>query len=132
MKIAAGVLIKNPDDSNLFLALKKKNNNPDGSLSLPCGKLEDDELPHHGARRECLEETGYSVIIPMINPYLGHDRVNNNIVWVYFAEIDDSFPAEKPQEPAEGEVVWATAEELSLGYFGEINKPVLKYFGFIS
>lgn len=131
MKIAAGVLVQSPDNSGLFLAIRKKNNNPLGDLSLPCGKLEDNEIPHHAARRECLEETGYSITFPMLNPYLGLDRKNNYIVWVYFAEIDSSLQKEAPKEPVEGEIVWATAQELSSGSFGEINKPILKHFGFL-
>ena len=128
MKIAAGVLTKNPIDSNLFLAFKRKKSNGSG-VSLPCGKLEEGETPDQAARRECREETGWNVFFHMLMPYIGFNQDDGYEVWIYSADLDEEFGRILPKSLEEGEMVWATAEELIAGPYGEFNRQVFQHFG---
>jgi 8-oxo-dGTP pyrophosphatase MutT (NUDIX family) len=127
MKIAAGVLIKNSLDSNLFLAFKRAKSDNQG-VSLPCGKSDDGEDPYQTARRECLEETGWTVIFHMLEPYVSFDKKDGFQVWIFSADIDEEFGRVIPKSPNEGEAVWATKEELISGPYGEFNRLALSHF----
>lgn len=127
MKIAAGVLVKSPVDSTLFLAFKRKKSE-DAGVSLPCGKSEDGEMPDQTARRECREETGWSVFLHMLKPYIGNND-DGFQVWVYSAALDEELGRVLPKSYDEGEMVWATAEELIAGPYGEFNRQVFQHFG---
>jgi len=129
MKVAAGVLIKNPLDSSLFLAFKRSKGNPDGGVSLPCGKSEWGEDPAQTAHRECLEETGWMVNLHMLEPFFSQEESDGFGVWIYSGDLNEEVPKEPPKFPEEGEVVWATAEDLISGPYGEFNRLALKHFG---
>jgi ADP-ribose pyrophosphatase YjhB (NUDIX family) len=131
MKIAAGVLIKNPLDSSLFLAFKRSKGNPDGGVSLPCGKSEWGEDPAQTAHRECLEETGWMVNLHMLEPFFSQEESDGFGVWIYSGDLNEEVPKEPPKFPEEGEVVWATAEDLISGPYGEFNRLALKHFGVV-
>jgi 8-oxo-dGTP pyrophosphatase MutT (NUDIX family) len=127
MKIAAGVLIKNPIDFNLFLAFRRKKSDNSG-VSLPCGKSEDGETPDQTAKRECREETGWGVFLHMLTPYIGNND-DGFQVWIYSADLDEEFGRVLPKSADEGQMVWATAEELMAGPYGEFNRQVFQHFG---
>lgn len=82
MKIAAGVLVKNPNDPSLFLSFKRKKSEH-GGASLPCGKADDGEAPHQTAQRECLEETGWTVFLHMLHPFVAYDEKDGYQVWIF-------------------------------------------------
>ena len=131
MKIAAGVLIKNPLDSNLFLAFRRSKDNLNGGVSLPCGKSEEGEDPAQTAHRECLEETGWMVNLHMLEPFFSQEEGDGFGVWIYSGDLNEEVSKESPKFPEEGEVVWATAEDLISGPYGEFNRLALKHFGII-
>jgi ADP-ribose pyrophosphatase YjhB (NUDIX family) len=131
MKVAAGVLIKNPLDSSLFLAFKRSKGNPDGGVSLPCGKSEWGEDPAQTAHRECLEETGWMVNLHMLEPFFSQEESDGFGVWIYSGDLNEEVPRESLKFPEEGEVVWATAEDLISGPYGEFNRLALKHFGVV-
>lgn len=127
MKLAAGVLVKNPLEPTLFLGFKRKKSEGSGS-SLPCGKSEEGETPDQTARRECKEETGWNVFLHMLTPYIGNND-DGFQVWIYSADLDEEFGRVLPKSADEGEMVWATAQDLIDGPYGEFNRQVLQNFG---
>jgi 8-oxo-dGTP pyrophosphatase MutT (NUDIX family) len=126
-KIAAGVLVQNPINSDLYLGFKRKKSEGSGS-SLPCGKSEEGETSDQTARRECKEETGWNVFLHMLTPYIGNND-DGFQVWIYSADLDEEFGRVLPKSADEGEMVWATAEELIAGPYGEFNRQVFLHFG---
>lgn len=131
MKIAAGVLVQNPDNPNLFLSIIKDRNNPSGGCSLPCGKLESNELPYQAAQRECLEETGYTIQFPMLMPFVHKNIKDGFMVWIYLSHLSEDILPIKPKDPKEGEVVWSTIDDLLSGPYADLNRLALINFGFI-
>ena len=127
MKIASGVLVKNPLESTLFLGFKRKKSEGSG-VSLPCGKSEEGETPDQTARRECKEETGWNIFLHMLTPYVGNND-DGFQVCIYSADLDEEFGRALPKSADEGEMLWATAEELIAGPYGEFNRQVLQHFG---
>ena len=128
MKVAAGVLVQNPIESSLFLGFKRKKSEGSG-VSLPCGKSEEEETPDQTARRECLEETGWNVFFNILKPYVGTNPDDGFQVWIFSADLDEDFGRALTKSDDEGEMVWATAEELIAGPYGEFNRQVLQHFG---
>jgi len=128
MKVAAGVLVQNPIESSLFLGFKRKKSEGSG-VSLPCGKSEDGETPDQTARRECLEETGWNVFFNILKPYVGINLDDGFQVWIFSADLDEDFGRALTKSDDEGEMVWATAEELMAGPYGEFNRQVFTHFG---
>ncbi len=128
MKVAAGVLVRNPLDSNLFLAFKRTKSGNLG-VSLPCGKLEEGESPDQAARRECREETGWEVFFHLTDAFISTDEKDGYEVWIFSADLDEEVGKILPKSKDEGESVWATAEELIAGPYGEFNRQALLYFG---
>lgn len=126
-KIAAGVLVRNPVNSDLYLGFKRSKSDGSGP-SLPCGKSEDGETPDKTARRECKEETGWNVFFHMLNPYVGSND-DGFQVWIYSADLDEESGRALPKFSSEGEAVWITAEELVAGPYGEFNRQVFLHFG---
>lgn len=111
-KEAAGVLVQR---AGKILAVRRK----DGSIGLPCGKVEADEGVEEAAERECLEETGYKVSA-IVDEYRSKDGEYN--VYIFSAIV------KKDQQGHELEVLWLTPSELCVGRFAEFNKDVLEYF----
>ena len=130
MKIAAGVLVRNPIELSLFLAFKRTKSDNHGA-SLPCGKSDNGEDPYQTARRECLEETGWTIIFHMLDPYISLDEKDGFQVWIFSADIDEELGRISPKFPREGEAIWATAEELISGPYGEFNRLALSHFNII-
>ena len=128
IRVAAGVLVQNPNDPRLYLAFKRKKSEGSG-VSLPCGKSDDGELPHQTAYRECLEETGWSIFIHMLNPFIAKNEKDGFTVWIFSADLDEESSKALQKNPDEGDAVWATAEELIAGPYGEFNRQALMYFG---
>jgi ADP-ribose pyrophosphatase YjhB (NUDIX family) len=72
------------------------------SLELPSGHVEEGETPEEAARKELLEETGYTggrfELLTTLSPAIG--RFTNRM-WCYF--VADAHPSGKPgHEPEEG------------------------------
>lgn len=59
--IAAGVVLRAPDGSILFLKRSPDEKNFANHWALPGGGIEEDESPDVAARRECFEETGHAI-----------------------------------------------------------------------
>jgi len=127
-KVAAGVLVQHPNDPSLYLAFKRKKSGSSG-VSLPCGKSDDEELPHQTAHRECLEETGWTVFLHMLDPFIAKDEKDEFTVWIFSADLDEESCKRLQKNPDEGDAVWATAEELIAGPYGEFNRQALINFG---
>jgi 8-oxo-dGTP pyrophosphatase MutT (NUDIX family) len=130
-KVAAGVLVQNPVDSRLYLAFRRKKSG-DSGVSLPCGKSEDGEQVYQTARRECLEETGWSVFLHMLEPFCSENESDGFTVWIFSGDLDEERGKIRSKSSEEGEAVWATAEELIAGPYGEFNRRALIHFGKIS
>jgi 8-oxo-dGTP pyrophosphatase MutT (NUDIX family) len=130
-KVAAGVLIQNPVDLRLYLAFRRKKSG-DSGVSLPCGKSEDGEQIHQTAHRECLEETGWSVFLHMLEPFYSENESDGFTVWIFSGDLDEERGKILSKSSEEGEAVWATAEELIAGPYGEFNRRALIHFGKIS
>jgi 8-oxo-dGTP pyrophosphatase MutT (NUDIX family) len=127
-RVAAGVLVQNPIDSKLYLAFKRKKSEESG-VSLPCGKSEAGESPYQTAHRECLEETGWSIFLHMLEPFCAKDEKDGFTVYIFSADLDEEMGRINPKNSNEGEPVWATSEELIAGPYGEFNRRALLYFG---
>ena len=110
MKKAAGVLIIK---DGLVFAFHRS----DGQgTSLPCGKVDDGETTTLAAIRECLEETGASVVL-CGEPYVGtHGKFE---VTTYRAVI---VGFGQPTHSSEGIPEWVEPEMIFDGVFGEYNR----------
>lgn len=105
-----------------ILALKQ----PDGTYTLPGGKVHHGEAISDAARRECLEETGYTVkLCPYINAFVGTDA-NGNRVFTFDGDFVDH--TEKSLDFREGEPVWVEPKEIVSGKYAEYNANVLLFF----
>lgn len=113
-KDAAGVLVQR---AGKILAVRRR----DGSIGLPCGKVERDESTDEAAERECLEETGYKVSSFVDGAYQGEEGGYN--VYIFPAIVKED------RQDHELEVLWLTPAELCVGRFAEFNRAVLAYFG---
>lgn len=131
MRVAAGVLVKNPNDPSLFLSFKRKKSEG-GGASLPCGKSDEGEAPHQTAQRECLEETGWTIFLHMLHPFVAYDEKDGYQVWIFSGDLDEEEYKISPAFPDEGEVCWATAQDLIDGPYGEFNRQALAHFGIIT
>lgn len=97
-------LIEHEDDGRVLLVEEGKDAAA-GTWNLPAGKLEDDEDPRTGARREAREEVGLDVSPDdLIGVYIGHSDLSDRRVvnFVYHAIADG-----EPDVPAEDSVVGA-------------------------
>jgi len=81
-------LVKNPNDPLLLLALKRRKSDGTGA-SLPFGKSDEGEIPHQTAQRECSEETGWTVFINMLNPFITYDEKDGTPWCLFFWRQND-------------------------------------------
>ena len=112
-KEAAGVLVQR---AGRILSVRRK----DGSIGLPCGKVERDESNDECAERECLEETGYTAALTG-EAYEGKE--GDYSVYIFPASI-----LTMGRGSADPETLWLLPEELCVGRFAEFNKAVLDFF----
>lgn len=124
MKYSACVLVER---NGLFLGVSRKDNPND--FGLPGGKLDEDETLAECTKRECMEETGYSVsILDLSDPYVA---VDGEYTVSTFRAIMRSCGRVKTNASETGVVQWVTKEQLMNSYFGEYNTKMLKYFGYL-
>lgn len=124
MKYSACVLVER---NGRFLGVSRKDNPND--FGLPGGKTDLDETPAQCAKRECQEETGYSVsLLDMNNAYVAVDGEYQ--VSTFQAVLSSSGRAAVAAEET-GVVTWVTADQLIDSYFGEYNAEMLRHFGYI-
>ena len=127
---AVGVLLQHPTNPELYLGFKRAKSEKQG-VSFPCGKKEKDEDTEDAGKRECLEETGYSVSIPNAFPYntpfSSFEAKDKFIVMIYLAKLEE-VERQDPKTKDEGECVWAKKEEFFSGPYGEFNEKAFNYF----
>ena len=111
-KYAACALVPSPpDDSNLFLAVSRKDDHE--AFGLPGGKLEDDETFGMAMERELFEETGL-VALQYWNLFNAIDHEE----WKTHTFLVDKFSGSlKTKEDIV--IKWATREEFYKGPFGK-------------
>jgi len=119
-KFAACVLVKN--DKGLFLALLRSDGKGYG---FPGGKHDPGEELKETAVREAFEETGHVVVC---NSYTDTfiSKCKEHTVATYVAK---TVAIGAPTHAHEGEVVWATKEQLlNESAFGQYNKECFEFF----
>lgn len=128
---AACILILSKDGSEI-LAVSRKNDHT--AFGLPGGKLDDNESFIEAARREALEETGYTIKISETseaNPFDIAD-VDGTPVHTFIATIDDSVPRIETSEKETGVVKFVTRDVLYTGPFKDYNKQLLSWYDNLS
>jgi 8-oxo-dGTP pyrophosphatase MutT (NUDIX family) len=124
MKYSACVLIER---DGLFLGVSRKDNPND--FGLPGGKMDPGETIAECAKRECLEETGYTASILDLNyAYVAVDG-EYEVSTFHAIQTNASRLATNAEETSV--VKWVTADELINSYFGEYNAQMLKHFGYV-
>jgi ADP-ribose pyrophosphatase YjhB (NUDIX family) len=118
MKEAAGVLIKS---HNKILGFNRADNT---GWSIPFGKADPDEAPNETAIRECLEETGFKVIILDHKPFI--DFVGQLLCYTFLAEIVGGTQLEYKEN--EGYCEFIDPKLLLTGGYVEYNENMLKHF----
>lgn len=110
-------------ENKILAFLRKK----DGELGLPCGKVEKGESLIQAAIRECAEETGYIVAIPVSqSPYIEFGSEGGALVACFIGQIVSKCSIKNPEE---GSLVWVSSEQLSNSKYGKYNTDALNYFG---
>lgn len=119
-KYAACVLILN--DKKEILAVSRKND--PNAFGIPGGKVEEGEPVIVAAARETLEETGYTVYVEKINPFIL--KCDEHITVTFLATIDTSIPRQEIKET--GVVKYVDKTALIEGPFGEYNAKLFEHF----
>lgn len=119
---AAGVLIEN--DRGLVLGFVRSDRHSAG-VALPCGGVDPGESDEDAAKRECLEETGYTVeLYP--HPFRSVERRDNVTTTIYRAKIVGA--RRPPTHAHEGEPQWVPREALLRGPYSAYNAEMLAHF----
>lgn len=124
MREAAVMLIINNEGKILGVSRK----NDPTKFGLAGGKLEPDEMPHHAAFRETLEET--TINVKMCAEFFKREEptLSGEVFYTYcFYAINWEG---SPIDSEEGVVKWLTTEELTVthGAFPDYNKAMLAAF----
>jgi 8-oxo-dGTP diphosphatase len=94
-----------------------------GYWEFPGGKCEPGESPAQTTVRECLEETGLTVVIDRLRRVIEHHYPHGHVRLHFF----DCVPAGQSAEPATGSGCrWASASELGGLRFPEANEAILE------
>jgi 8-oxo-dGTP pyrophosphatase MutT (NUDIX family) len=113
-KDAACMLIINPETGKV-LGVSRKNDHQD--MGIIGGKVEDNETIEDAAVRECLEETGVTVV-RMVKVFYAPARTR--MVTTFLALEWHG----EPRSSEEGIVRWVDLDELFTGTYGEYNKQL--------
>lgn len=121
-KSAVAVIIKR---DNKVLAIQRK----DGTLGLPCGKLEEGENLVEAGKRECLEEAGLEIEISSLDYFNAKD--NDYRVYTFLASsASEAVGWDKLDEG--GLPRWVDPWELvASSRFGAYNQKALEHFNII-
>lgn len=119
---AAGVLIEDTK-GNVLGFLRSDPQRP--GVALPCGGVDPGERDEDAAKRECLEETGYTVeLYP--NPFQSIEKRDGVVTTIYRAKIVGA--RRPPTHTHEGEPQWVPRNTLLMGPYGDYNARMLAYF----
>lgn len=117
--IAACTLLLHPTDRNQILGFRKHGFT---GWDLPGGKGEGFEHPRSTAKRELIEETGYTPHFLPLKPYCA--PIDKFIVYTYIG-----YPkAQALTHQDEGIFQWIHIKKLSTGRFWKYNEQMLKHF----
>ena len=83
MRSASLVVIRTPKG---IIGFQRK----DGGLALPCGSIDDGELPENAAVREVKEETGISISVDELDPYGCMISPSGVLVYTYMVTLADN------------------------------------------
>lgn len=103
------------------------------SWEIPAGSIEEGETAIEAAKREVLEETGYTAInLRQLHSYLPSNGISTEVLDVVFGEVKDANQVEFDTDEVES-VHWLNKDEVKrMIYSGEINDgcslvPLLLY-----
>lgn len=124
MKQAVCILVVNSD--NHVLCVSRKDDLADWGL--PGGKCDDGESVIETAKRETLEETGFSINI--LSPNYFERQCGEYNVLTFKAELT-GISSTSIKENETGLVEFREISDLLSGSFGEYNDHCLRYFGML-
>lgn len=117
----AMVLVKS---NGFYLGVSRKDDHND--IGMPGGKSDPGETPQECALRETMEETGYTVKILDVPPYIATGLRRTCVT--YLAEIVPT--ARRAVSEKETALVGMFPKQAFLdGFSGEYNEPMFKHFG---
>ena len=101
---------------------------PEGSVyagywEFPGGKCEPGESPGAATARECLEETGLTVVVGSLRRITTY-RYPHGLVELHFYDCTTAEPAAEPA--ADSGFVWVRAGELAWRQFPEANEQIVE------
>lgn len=118
------ILIQNPQDKRFVVQMRSKKDW--GGITLPGGHVERGESMAQAARREALEETGLLVGALRLCGIAHWCRAQDDARNIVFLYRTSDYSGELLENPEEGDVFWASMEELKEMSLSNMLEPMLE------
>ena len=111
MKLATLCYLKKGNKTLMLHRVKKKNDIHQGKWNGLGDKLRRGETPEECIIREVKEESGYSIVNPVLKGFITFPAFKQNEDWYVFLYIADQFTGKMIKSP-EGNLQWIENEQL--------------------
>ena len=119
IRVSAGIILK---EKNVFIALRKDNQDQGGLWEFPGGKCEEHETPEEALVRELQEECGIQVVTCEFFKEISHDYGKKQVELSFFKV--EAFNGEPVGREGQN-VCWVPLNELSAYQFPDANTPIV-------